>query len=304
MATAVLRKKRPRYHCRAGQPHRPRPLPPTAARRSPPAQPARHLVTDERVAEYERQHADLHQALFEAAWIHRKISAPRQLQRGNFEIASETFAVRHLSGDFLCARDVGGATALAVGDIAGKGIGACMWTTFLAGLFHLHAASAAGPASAAISINRALCLLRPAAPLATMFLTRLDWQSGELDYCNAGHPPALLLRSGGAVERLEDGGPLLGGMPDASFRPGRATLRPGDTLVAFSDGLVECRNAQDREFGIERLIGAARRSLGSSCGQMVFSLLAAVNDFAGNQPRDDDISIMVVRHNVRPAAAV
>lgn len=302
MARMVIPNKRPRYYCR---PLNWRNIPAWGSEagegESPPSQrPDQQRVTEERLAEFEKEHAQFYQALFEAAWVHRRISAPRQLERGHFEIACETFAVRHLSGDFLCARDTGNATALAIGDIAGKGMGAGMWTTFLAGLFHLHAASAADPAAVAASFNRALCLLHPAAPLATVFFARLDSRLGELIYSSAGHPPALLFRANGAVERLQDGGPLLGAMPHASFNSGRVVFEPGDTLLVYTDGLVECRDAGDREFGLERLIAAARRSLASSAGEMVFSLLGAVNDFAGNQPREDDISVMVLRDS-RPS---
>lgn len=251
---------------------------------------------EERVAELERQCAELHQSLSEANWVHQQLCAPRHLRRGRFEIASEMFPVRHLGGDFFCINDTGTHDlTLAIGDIAGKGAAAGMWITLFAGLFQIHATPSADPAAALAPMNRNLCLLQPARPLATMFLARLDWQRGTVAYCSAGHPPALLLRAGGGVDCLEEGGPILGAVPDATFRSASVTLQPDDTLLAYSDGLLETRNAEGQEFGIERLVREARRCLPCSAGEMVFSLLARVRDFAGRQMREDNVSVVVLR---------
>src|SRR5262245_34243856 len=86
-----------------------------------------------KLAELRQDYADLHAALVEAAQVHRRLSAPRLVRYGEFEIVSELFAVRHLAGDFFTVQEAGGNVVLALGDITGKGVSAGIWTTLLIG---------------------------------------------------------------------------------------------------------------------------------------------------------------------------
>ena len=256
----------------------------------------RNLALENELAALHRQQGDLQQALFSAAQLQRKLCSTRELRRGRFEISSEVFAVRHISGDFYNLLDLGSDLVLAVGDIAGKGFLAGLWFTHLIGLLRNHAASVPGPAAATAAINRDLFLIQPEPPMTALFLGRLDPHNGDFIYCNAGQPAGLLLRRNGSVENLREGGPMLGALPHATFNCGRVRLESGDTLVIFSDGLTECRNSREEEFGTRGLLAAARAASGSSANSMLFSILGAVQDFAGNHPRGDDLTLMVLRH--------
>lgn len=256
----------------------------------------RNLALEAELAALRRQQNELQQALFGAAQLQRKLCSTRELRRGRFELASEVFAVRHISGDFYNVLDLGSELALAVGDIAGKGFLAGLWFTHLIGLLRIHASSVPGPAAATAAINRDLFQIQPDPPMAGLFLGRLDPHKGDFIYCNAGQPPALLLRRNGSVETLREGGPMLGAVAGATFNCGRVRLGHGDTLVMYSDGLIECRNARDEEFGTRGLLAAARAAAGSSASATLFSLLGAVQDFAGGHSRGDDLTLMVLRH--------
>src|SRR5262249_50567811 len=198
--------------------------------------------------------------LSEAAQVYRRLCAPRLVRHGDFEIASETFAARHLPGDFFAVEETGNGVILALGDISGKGLAAGMWTTLLLGLIATHSAKTDEPRVIATEVNRDLCRMSLGAPLASLFLARLDTRTGLLDHCSAGHPPALLCRADGRLESLSDGGPLLGVVPEASFVSGSAELRFGDVLLAYSDGILEARNYADEEFGFEHLEAQLRRA--------------------------------------------
>ncbi len=241
--------------------------------------------------------AEIHTELYEAAQMQRRLSGPRLLRRGRFEIAAEIFPVRHVSGDFLTVAEAGPFVWLAIGDIAGKGLYAAMWFTQVIGLLR-RCSDLDDAAETMACINRELCGLRPVSPLVTMFLARLDRGNGELLYCNAGHPGPNLLRSGAAIARLQEGGPVLGAIPDAPFAAARVTLMPGDTLVAYSDGLVECCDEQGKEFGVERLLDAALSAGPVTAGDVLFSLVGAVQDFAGSQTREDDYALLVLRYDL------
>ena len=267
-------------------------LAPEAARAE--QQPASNLEFN--LAMLERERRDFHQELLEAAHVQRRLSGPRQLARGTFEIAGEVFPARYLAGDFVSVMDVGERTWIFLGDIAGKGVAAAMWFTHLVSLIRCNAAANDDTAAIMRAVNRELCALRPTPPITSMVLMRLDWHADRLEYCNAGHPPALLLRRDARLERLETGGPVLGVIADAGFESARVSLRAGDVLLGCSDGVVECRNAADEEFGDERFIAEARQHAGEPAHAMLFSILGGLQDFAVGMPRQDDISLLVIRH--------
>jgi sigma-B regulation protein RsbU (phosphoserine phosphatase) len=131
--------------------------------------------------------------------------------------------------------------------------------------------------------------------MTALFFARLDPQGNKLVYCNAGLPAPLLLRHDKTVERLEKGGPMLGALQEATFDSGRIQLNLGDMLIAYSDGVTECRNSREEEFAIERLSAAAGAVSGVSANQALFSTLAAVLDFADGCSPGDDLTLLVVR---------
>jgi serine phosphatase RsbU (regulator of sigma subunit) len=245
-----------------------------------------------------RERLDLHAQLFEAAQIQRKLSGPRSVTCGRMEFASEVFAARYLSGDFAVLSQNGGKVLAMLGDIAGKGFAAGMWFTNLAGLLQSYGHPDSDPAEIATEINRHLCYLRPMAPFVTAFLARVDCDSGQMAYSNAGHFPPILLRAGGQAELLEAGGPLLGAVENAMYQSGRVSLEAGDTLLAYSDGVLECRNEAGEEFGSGRLLTALRQTEQLSTRNALVALLAAVQDFANGKPLSDDVSLTVIRRTV------
>jgi serine phosphatase RsbU (regulator of sigma subunit) len=258
--------------------------------------PSNVLLQDERDSLL-REKLDLHSQLFEAAQIQRKLSGPREFRRGCLQFASEVFAARFLPGDFTSFLQSGSKVLVAHGDIAGKGVAAGMWFTNLAGLLQSYARPNYDAAKIASEINRHLCYLRPVAPFATAFLARIDCNLGELTYCNAGHFPPILLRADGRTELLETGGPLLGAIEGARFELGKLTLEPGDTLVAYSDGVLECRNSSDEEFGLDRIVAALRGAESPLAQATLMMLLATLQDFANGNPLCDDVSLTVIQRD-------
>jgi serine phosphatase RsbU (regulator of sigma subunit) len=251
-------------------------------------------VLKEQLASLKREHDDLRRAMYEAAQVQRRLCGPRQLRVGPYEFASEIFPVRHLSGDFITVLEIEGDLAFAIGDIAGKGLMAAMWFTQVIGMIRRQVSVLGDPAAALSSVNRELLLTGFEVPFTTLFLGRVNLESGDLTYCNAGHPPALLLRDNNEVEELRTGGPVLGAISRASFANGSARLCPATTLLAYSDGIPECRNESGIEFGDTRLLNAVRAFAGCKPSHMLFSVLGAVENFMGKQRREDDVALVVL----------
>ena len=267
---------------------------------------ARREDLELKLGELQKDYAELHTEVFEAAQVHRRLCAPRLVRYGSFEIASEIFAVRHLAGDFFTVKDVNNGAVLALGDISGKGLAAGMWTTHLVSLVSARSAVHGDPEVVVAGVNRDVCLTASTVPLASLFVARLDPVSGKLDYCSAGHPPALLLRSNGEMESLSEGGLLLGVVATAPYLRGSVVLEPGDILLAYSDGVLETLNGSDEEFGVDRIETQLRRAAltlndertnNQSAESVLFSILGSVQDFAASHPLVDDLSLVVIRRD-------
>jgi sigma-B regulation protein RsbU (phosphoserine phosphatase) len=250
-----------------------------------------------KLAALQQDYAELHTAIFEAAQVHRRLCAPRLVRFGDFELASEIFAVRQLPGDFFTVEETGSGVVLALGDVCGKGLAAGMWTPHLVGLLRTHTAADSEPEEITSGVNRDICRTSMHGATASLFLGKLDPITGLLSYCSAGHPPTFLLRANGALETLSEGGLLLGVLSDATYTRGFCHLRRGDMLVVYSDGITESRNPAGEEFGYQRLEAQMRQAQSGSADAALFSVLGAVQDFAGTQPLADDMSLAVIRRD-------
>jgi sigma-B regulation protein RsbU (phosphoserine phosphatase) len=160
-----------------------------------------------------------------------------------FEVAAHFAPAREISGDFYDWYTLADQSRLAVtlGDVMGKGLpAAILMATVRAalrsaaqlGTVEEGVRMAAGVMAAALEVNQAY---------VTLFHGIFDPATGELDYIDAGHGHARLLRASGGQELLTQRGAPIGLLPDSSFTPGKVTLNPGDTLVVFSDGLLDLR---------------------------------------------------------------
>jgi serine phosphatase RsbU (regulator of sigma subunit) len=266
--------------------------PATAAGPSPSR--VRRRVLEDQLASLKRENDDLGRTMYEAAQVQRRLCGPRYFHTGGYEFAGEIFPLRHLSGDFIILMQLEGDLIFAIGDIAGKGVAAGIWFTLVVGMIRRAISTHCDPAAALLAVDRDLLLTGVEFPLTTLFLGRLKLASGELTFCNAGHPAALLIRHNGDVEELSEGGPILGVISGAQFVNGRTTVGRNNTLVAYSDGIAECRNESGVEFGTERLLSALQAFSNRSPSATLFSVLAAVENFVGNGHREDDIALLVL----------
>jgi serine phosphatase RsbU (regulator of sigma subunit) len=194
-----------------------------------------------------------------------------------------------VGGDWYDLVDLGdGCVALSMGDVAGHGLGAAATMGKLRSATRAEALRSSSPAEALTGLDRFASYL-DGRPLATVAFAVLELATGELRYAVAGHPPPLLLRADGTTELLEGGrSPLLGVAPLVPRAEASATVRRGDTLVLYTDGLVE-RPDKPIDAGLAGLAARAHE-LPRDVAMLGEALLAAVAE-----PRRDDAAVLVIQ---------
>jgi serine phosphatase RsbU (regulator of sigma subunit) len=226
-----------------------------------------------------------------AAEIQRGILPKRAPQVPECELDGESRSCDEVGGDYHDFLWDGRRLSLAVADASGKGLGAAMLMTSLRTAVHAHWHDDF-LISVAARINRTFFENVPADRFATCFLARFDPREGSLVYVSAGHPPAILVRADGTVESLHEGGPGLGMFAAADFEEGSKVLAPGDTLVAYSDGVSESWPSQE-EAELE-LIRLTRAHAGAPVISLRHEILASV-DRRHAGVRKDDCTVVILR---------
>jgi len=219
------------------------------------------------------------------------------VERKGAAIATAMRPANTVGGDYFDLIDLGqGRLALAVADVAGKGMPAALLMALLQGsLRTLLSAGFRGPNLLA-QLNAHLCHHIPSNRLITFFFAELETGIGRLDYVNAGHNPPFLLRRDAATTTLPATGMALGVKADAVFTSVSVTLAPGDRLLLYTDGVTEATNPADEEYGEQRLAAflEARRDVPGR--QLVDGIVTDVLRFCGSaRPRDDMTLMSLVR---------
>ena len=261
--------------------------------------------------------------------LSREMTVARNIQRDflpeslpavmGVQLEAVLHPARQVSGDFYDAFGLGpsGTIVLVVGDVCDKGVGAALFMALFRSLIRASADPVEGGAIQMIGGRRTIVRqsLEAATPadlltrvagftndyiarlhgrtnmFATAFLGALAPRTGHFDYVNAGHEPAIVIAPDGTTRELRPTGPALGLLPDAVFGAGEAGLERGHCVFAFTDGLVEARNAAGEAFGPERLRSALRANHGSA-SDLARGVLEALHAFSGQAEPHDDVTLL------------
>lgn len=129
----------------------------------------------------------------------------------------------------------------------------------------------------------------------TLFLARLEAQSGLVTYCNAGHLPPIVVRRNGEVVELTAVDPALNIVPWQDFRCHEYHVDPGDLLFAYTDGLIEAEGKDGEEFGRERMISCILRHRNESLVAIRRELLRELDAFHIDDGLRDDVTLILLR---------
>jgi sigma-B regulation protein RsbU (phosphoserine phosphatase) len=219
----------------------------------------------------------------------------------DLDFAAECSPAWEVGGDFYDAFNVSDRrAAFMLGDVSGKGISAAVLMGFIHGAAHASAwtESPQEHVEATARLNNLLYKKTSSERFVSLCWGYFDRAASVLHYVNAGHLPPLLFRlekSGVHATRLDDGGPVLGLIPDVPYRAGAAHIEENDLLVIFSDGVVETAMRSGEEFGEARLIEAVRAHWHGSAHDIREAILRELYGFTGEHEPQDDRTLIVLR---------
>ena len=222
---------------------------------------------------------------------------PQTLPRMNWlEYAGACIPARAVGGDYYDFLQLGpDRLGLVVADVAGKGIAAALLMANLqANLRSQFALALEQPERLLQKVNRLFCDNTPDGTFATLFFADYDDSSGYLRYVNCGHLCGLLIRRDGAVERLESTCTVLGIFKTWQCAVSESSMRPGDLLALYTDGVTESMDHALAEYGEERFVESLRRHRQLAPDALVTSLVTDIRVFSPHEQRDD-ITLIVAK---------
>jgi sigma-B regulation protein RsbU (phosphoserine phosphatase) len=256
---------------------------------------AASILDNARLVEREREQRRMEQEL----------AIAREIQQGLLPHGLRDFPYLAVSGMQYPCHAVGGdyydvfplsddRTAFLIADVAGKGLGAALLTTMLQGAL-TGMRLGVEPGKVFNHINRFMCEHADIGRYATMFFATVD-RSGTLEFLRGGHPSPLLIRDGRISDIYIEGSFPVGLIEEATYDVTRLQLQPEDTIVLFTDGIVEAANTQKELFGFERLRDTIAPHVRSSIEVMQKAVLDAVESFSCGAGQADDITLLIVRY--------
>jgi len=204
-----------------------------------------------------------------------------------------------VGGDYYDFLDLGSQRiGIALADVAGKGIAAALIMSVVQASLRILAAEGNMSLGAlAAKMNRYLHRSTGSNAYATFFYAEIDEGARRLRYVNAGHNPPCLLRCGTdrSIEELPAGGTVIGLFPQCDYSECAIDLRPGDVLMAFTDGVPEALSPNDEEFGEDRLKELLRSSAHLPVSEMASHIATELKSWIATAAQYDDLTFIVMK---------
>jgi sigma-B regulation protein RsbU (phosphoserine phosphatase) len=241
------------------------------------------------VAQIEQQEQELERA--------REIQQsllPREIpQLAGFEVAGAWQPASTVSGDYYDVFKLDeNRLGVCIADVVGKGVSAALMMANVQAAVRAYAGSAESPAQLVAKVNSLLCENLATGKFVTFVYAVLDGETRTLTYCNAGHIDPILV-SQREVRSLDSSGAVLGVFPAWQFENAAVELRSGDRLLLVTDGITEASDADEQEFGEEKLAASARDLKSRSAAEMNQGLLDEVSAFCEARFRDDATLVVI-----------
>ncbi|MFV2072742.1 MAG: SpoIIE family protein phosphatase [Thermoanaerobaculales bacterium] len=262
------------------------------------------------------QNARNHKALLEKQRIEQDIEAAWTIQQGflvsdwpsedpRFEVYGTTQPAKVVGGDFYdFARIDDHRVGMLIGDVSGKGMPAALTMAQLLAEFRLGTVGAESPAEVLRYLNERLVKRSQRGLFCTVSLVAIDLRTGEFVGANAGHHPMLLVSRKGVTATLAASGPPIGVLSGISWEDHRGRVSPDDTLLFYTDGIVEARpgatvvpgNDPMAGYEIDNLMAVAHADSSSSPQQLIDSVIRDVRQYCSPLPPHDDCTMIALKY--------
>ncbi len=222
-------------------------------------------------------------------------SAPPKLACSR--IFAQSIPSRTVGGDFYDFIQIEGSNrwGIVIADASGKGMPAALMMAQIQAIIRSEIGNGHSISNMLKNINKQIAMSSSAEKYVTLFYGELDADTSTFHYSNAGHNYPLLVRENGEMELLIDGGPVIGAFPNLEFTSTSVALRPGDLLFFFTDGLSEAMNAEEEEFGEERIRQFVKTRRKDHPDLLVEGILEEVRKFDPSTPPQDDTTIIAIQ---------
>ncbi len=219
--------------------------------------------------------------------------------RHEFSLYASMTPAREVGGDFydffLIDDDH---LALVIADVSGKGIPAALFMAVSRTVIRDQLMSGCNPVRALERANAQLCSENPHMMFVTVWLAVVEIPTGKGVACNAGHEHPAVRRAGSAFElvKYKHDKPA-GFIPDTAYHSREFELRPGDTLMVYTDGVPEANNPQKELFGEERMMETLNRYADAEPEELIRRIYEAVASFENGADQFDDITMLAVKYH-------
>jgi phosphoserine phosphatase RsbU/P len=221
------------------------------------------------------------------------------------EVLGKCDPARMVSGDYYDYQLVDGKLAIAIGDVAGKGISAALLMATIQAAMRMELRASAdltasrnglrfSTARMVSELNQQLYATTSPEKYATFFFAIYDQATGVITYTNAGHLQPVLIRDG-APTRLDVNGTVVGAFPFSKYEESKLMLQSGDLLVCYTDGISEPENEYGEMFGEERLIELVAKNAARDDALIIESVMEAVRQWTGVPELSDDMTLLLAR---------
>ena len=249
-------------------------------------------------AEKERIGAELNVATQIQADMLPRIFPPFP-DRTEFDIYATMTPAKEVGGDFydfflLDDNHLG----MVMADVSGKGVPAALFMVIAKTLIKNRAQMGGGPSEILQYVNEQLCQGNEAELFVTVWFAILDITTGKGLAANAGHEHPVIRRADGKYELVQyRHSPAIAIMDNIRFKEHEFEMQPGDSLFVYTDGVTEATNAKNELYGTERMLGALNNNPDADPQELLQNVQNGINQFVGNAPQFDDITMMCLRYN-------
>lgn len=232
--------------------------------------------------------------LAEARLMQQELLQRELPQFPGLEIAVAWLPAGVVSGDsYDVTQFADGSGAVLISDAVGKGVPAALLASSVQATVRALSSEKRNPGNVLEDANAFACRRLEHGRFVSLAYLHFDARGNNVRYCNAGHPAPLVLRKDGGVERLEEGGPVLGEFPGRRFADAEVALRDDDWVVAYTDGISESRNANGDEFGELGILRLAEQRATMSAQEFSRRLVDEARRHAGGRLRDDATAVVL-----------